>query len=127
MDDLISRQAVIDALAEWGDVAIENRLKNIPSAQPKKVCIAEIKIDGDELQECVNRAMERVAQQQKQRKKGRWIYGEHDIAMCDGYRCDKCGFFVPWDYKFTFIDFINDYHFCPNCGSDMRGEDDEAD
>lgn len=64
---------------------------------------------------------------QSQRKEGRWIYGEHDVAMCDGYRCDKCGFFVPWDYKYTFIDFINDYHFCPNCGSDMRGEEDETD
>ena len=63
---------------------------------------------------------------QPHRIKGRWIYGEHDVAMCDGYRCDKCGFFVPWDYKYTFIDFINDYHFCPNCGSDMRGEDNES-
>ena len=64
----------------------------------------------------------KIPSAQPMRKKGRWIYGEHDIAMCDGYMCDKCGFFVPWDYKFKFIDFINDYHFCPNCGSDMRGE-----
>lgn len=49
-------------------------------------------------------------------KTGKWIYGEHDIAMCDGYWCDKCGFFVPWDYNHKSIDFINDYHFCPNCG-----------
>ncbi len=55
-------------------------------------------------------------------KRGEWIYGEHDVAMCDGYRCDKCGFFVPWDYKHKFIDFINDYHFCPHCGADMRKE-----
>lgn len=73
------------------------------------------------------RAIKAIPSAQPERKKGRWIYGEHDIAMCDGYRCDKCGFFVPWDYKFKFIDFINDYHFCPNCGSDMRGEDDETD
>ena len=33
MDDLISRQAAIDALAEWHDVAITNRLNNLPSAQ----------------------------------------------------------------------------------------------
>jgi len=31
--DLISRQAAIDALAEWHDVAITNRLNNLPSAQ----------------------------------------------------------------------------------------------
>ena len=33
MDDLISRQAAIDALAEWHDAAITNRLNNLPSAQ----------------------------------------------------------------------------------------------
>lgn len=32
--DTISRQAAIDALAEWHDVAITNRLNNLPSAQP---------------------------------------------------------------------------------------------
>lgn len=58
-----------------------------------------------------------------ERKKGKWIYAEHDIAMCDGYRCDQCGFFVPWDYKYKFIDFIKDYHWCPSCGADMRGEE----
>lgn len=57
--------------------------------------------------------------------KGKWIYGEHESSMCDGYRCDKCGFFVPWDYQHKFIDFIKDYNFCPACGSDMReGEQD---
>ena len=55
-------------------------------------------------------------------ERGEWIYDEHDIAMCDGYRCDKCGFFVPWDYEHKFIDFIKDYHFCPSCGADMRKE-----
>ena len=33
MDDTISRQAAIDALAEWQDAAITNRLNNLPSAQ----------------------------------------------------------------------------------------------
>lgn len=56
-------------------------------------------------------------------KTGRWIYGEHDVAMCDGYRCDKCGFFVPWDYQHEFIDFIKDYNFCPNCGAKMFEEE----
>ena len=54
-----------------------------------------------------------------ERKTGKWIYGEHDVAMCDGYRCDKCGFFIPWDYKHKFIDFIKDYKYCPHCGAQM--------
>ena len=60
-----------------------------------------------------------------QPQKGKWIYGEHESAMCDGYRCDKCGFFVPWDYQHEFIDFIKDYNYCPSCGADMREGDAE--
>ena len=59
------------------------------------------------------------------RPQGEWIYGEHDVAMCDGYRCDRCGFFVPWDYEHKSIDFINDYKFCPSCGARMKGADNE--
>ena len=33
VEDLISRRAAIDALAEWHDEAITNRLNNLPSAQ----------------------------------------------------------------------------------------------
>ena len=58
----------------------------------------------------------------KEVKHGEWIYGEHDMAMCDGYWCDQCGFFVPWDYEHKFIDFIKDYHWCPSCGAKMDGE-----
>ena len=50
---------------------------------------------------------------------GKWIYGEHEIAMCDGYRCSKCGYFVPWDYGHKSIDYINEYHYCPSCGAKM--------
>ena len=51
---------------------------------------------------------------QPEQKKGKWeIYV---ISMFDGVgcRCSECGFEgVPyWD-------------FCPNCGADMRGEQDE--
>lgn len=59
------------------------------------------------------------------RPQGEWIYGEHNVAMCDGYRCNRCDFFVPWDYEHKFIDFINDYHYCPSCGARMKGADDE--
>lgn len=55
----------------------------------------------------------------------KYIKEKDDVAMCDGYRCDRCGFFVPWDYEHKSIDFINDYHFCPNCGCRMEGADDE--
>ena len=56
---------------------------------------------------------------QTERKQGKWIYGEDEYGI-DGYHCDKCGFFVPWDYAHNFINYIEDYNFCPNCGADMR-------
>lgn len=57
---------------------------------------------------------------ESEREKSEWIYTKHDVAMCDGYICDQCGFFVPWDYSHKSIDFIKDYHYCPSCGKGMR-------
>lgn len=61
-----------------------------------------------------------------QRMRGRWIYGEDEYGI-DGYHCNKCRFFVPWDYAHTFINYIKDYNFCPNCGAETRGEQNEDD
>lgn len=55
-------------------------------------------------------------------RRGKWIYGEDEYGI-DGYHCNQCGFFVPWDYAHMFINYIEDYKFCPNCGADMRGEE----
>ena len=58
-----------------------------------------------------------------QPKRGRWLYSEDTTAdSVDGYRCDQCGLFVPWDYTHKSIDYIKDYNFCPNCGAMMEGE-----
>ena len=108
MDDLISRQAAIKYLMtnmNWYD---EDGYES----------------DDDYKRECITELINGVPSAQPERKKGKWIYGEDEYGI-DGYHCDKCGFFVPWDYTHKFIDFIKDYHFCPNCGADMRGEQDE--
>ena len=97
MDDLISRQAAIDAVAkalgEGSDLltdtfidGIREVLSNVPSAE---------------------------------RKKGRWI--ETDDGW-DGvyYECSCC------KEAFTLIDGTptdNLYNYCPNCGAEMRGEE----
>ena len=54
-------------------------------------------------------------------RRGHWVYGEDDYGI-DGYRCNKCGFFVPWDYTHKSINFIEDYHYCPHCNARMDGE-----
>lgn len=104
-DDLISRQAAIDRINK-------QREHLRPDIYPQD------KI-GDAAYRVCAEFIERLPSAQPQRT-GRWIYGEHDVAMCDGYWCDKCGYFVPWDYQHKFIDFIKDYHFCPNCGTKME-------
>ena len=43
---------------------------------------------------------------------GKWIDLRHDNC----YKCSACG-----DYWMG----IGGYNFCPNCGADMRGEDNE--
>lgn len=67
---------------------------------------------------------EKMRPVEPERKTGRWIYGEDEYGI-DGYHCDKCGFFVPWDYTHKFINYIDDYHYCPNCGHPMGGDGDE--
>lgn len=83
--------------------------------------------DGQDLVQMsdVMEAIKRAPTIESERKTGKWIYGEHDVAMCDGYRCNKCGFFVPWDYKHKSIDYIKDYHCCPNCYAYMECEPNE--
>ena len=96
MNDLISRQAAIDAT--WFEPSytdplnvlteVRDRLKALPSAQPE-------------------------------RKKGKWILecdaeGEGDNL----YRCPECG----CNYSCQEYDIPN---FCPNCGSYNGGESDD--
>ena len=103
MSDLISRQAAIDAL--------DKRFDSIPMEQTTEILL-------------LRKDLRNLPSAQPQRMRGKWTYGEDEYGI-DGYHCDKCGFFVPWDYTHKFIDFTKDYHFCPNCGADMRGEQDD--
>ena len=51
-----------------------------------------------------------------ERKTGEWIHnpgGESEFDAGDFYICDQCGS-AEWQ----------DSNFCPNCGADMRGDDD---
>ena len=54
---------------------------------------------------------------------GKWIYGESDSGY-DGYYCSHCMGHVRWYGKAggQSIDFISDYHYCPNCGARMDEE-----
>ena len=104
-EDCISRQEAIDAL--------DKRFDNVPMEQTAEI----LKLRKD---------LRELPSIQSKQKRGKWIYGEDEYGI-DGYHCDKCGFFVPWDYTHKFINYIEDYNFCPSCGADMRGEQDGRD
>lgn len=94
MDDAISRQAAIDAVRTYYD-------------------------DEYALADSIEELIEKLPSAQPERMRGKWIYGEDEYGI-DGHHCNQCGFFVPWDYAHKFINYIEDYHFCPNCGAEME-------
>ena len=166
MDDLISRQAAIDALdgeltitgrtnaeAVRGYVKlVKDRLERLPSATDTNVGIklgtnlAEVGTDCISRQSAIDAVDKRIqflkddpvfrrkhgdidlygikpiiqTLPSAQPKKGKWI--RHSIGHMNipwGYDCSACGaWFVIND------DAFKRYDFCPNCGSDNRGEQD---
>ena len=112
--DTISRQAAIDA--------VKKNTFRLTFAEEQN-CEGHVAWSANAVySDVMEGALLELPSVHPERKTGRWIYGEHDVTMCDGYHCSECGFFVPWDYKREFIDFIKDYNFCPNCGSPMLKE-----
>ena len=95
-DDLISRQAAIDALL--GITAMRNtipldsaifNIKKLPSVQPE-------------------------------RPRGHWV--EIGDEPYDEWECDVCGFVIDGSGCIDPEEYRDVYKFCPNCGADMRGE-----
>lgn len=114
MDDLISRRAAIDALTHKWDgmvTSVFDVLKELPSVQPEKICVATVTLSDEQIREAVDRAKnEVISVLQPERKKGRWIGGEFG-------RCSICG------HSGIASDIWDGCKgmFCPNCGADMRG------
>ena len=106
MDDLISRRAVKELA--------HNQVR-------EKYCSMALKEDCDFYIKLADSIIDLLPTIQP--KRGKWIYCEDSMADCvDGYRCDQCGFFIPWDYQHKGIDYIKDYNFCPHCGSYNGGK-----
>lgn len=103
MSNLISRQAAIDAVHKNYDT------------------ILDFKSDGCTIASSFEDIINDLPSAEPEHKKGKWksdkkitpVYDSlFDIE--DGYFCSECG-------KFTRT--ISNY--CPHCGADMRGEEDE--
>lgn len=145
MDDTISRQAAIDELKERRKIYCDNTpesfsllghsdksrvdeidsaiaiLVNLPSAEPEKVCIANVTLSEKTLKELVEKAKAEMVQStltviEPERKKGKWKRIRKDFTHYD-YECSEC----------YFTSHFNKHNFCPNCGADMRGDENETD
>ena len=99
-DDLIKRSDALSAAGDMSYIAFEIRrkLRMIPSAEPK----------SGEWEE-----------------KETFCVTDDDpiISQWQSARCSECGKYHTTPYMYHF----NNYNFCPNCGAQMKGADDETD
>ena len=155
MDDLISRQAAIDAILAIKDYGNSDRanalglaecaVTTLPSAQPepcedavsrkavydamvekgqrsRRYKLGEIwELNGTEIRE----ALDTVPSVTPEQKRGKWNAYYHGINETPSftYSCNQCGYSAPYGLyggKYS----QKEWNFCPNCGADMRGEND---
>lgn len=107
MTDYISKKAakkIIEDIdtwcAGWRDYACK-MLDDLPAAD-----VVERQLYDRALSNVVRLSVER-----EERKKGKWINRPKEPKHRDWYTCSECK--GQFDYE---------WHFCPNCGADMREE-----
>jgi len=106
MDDTISRQAAIDAL----DVLCQEHRYKIPG---KRETYSQYNEAWQDALDRAEGAIFNLPSAQPERKKGKWIYNS-PVTM----KCNQCGLVIKdWDW--------HRFKYCPNCISDMKGEQDE--
>ena len=102
--DTISRQMAIDAVCEHG-TDLERRGITVLAVANHKQATVDL--------------LENLPSVQPERKTGRWILYDKRFPWMQDYKCSECG---------NYLDFsgVNagrgSANFCPNCGADMRGE-----
>ena len=109
MSDLISRKEAIEKIESHTRVGDEL----YPLTDTDKILNHAFEIAAS----CVYN----LPSAQPERKRGKWI--EDDDGWDEViWRCSEC------DAVFTLIDGTpkeNEYYFCPHCGADMRGKQDD--
>lgn len=109
MDDLISRQAAIDALDQIFD-RCEEIEANLPEGDPDRT---GYKMYPDYM--TVWKYLHQLPSAQTERKKGKWIGN-----MYEAFTCSCCG---ELQREQPTLMGRPIYNYCPNCGAYMRGEE----
>ncbi|MCR4671972.1 MAG: hypothetical protein K5637_01880 [Lachnospiraceae bacterium] len=116
MDDVISRQAAIDAIERnayrhtYLDQIIDI-ISDLPSAQPEPI---KIELTPDELERLRKTMADApiMVLPSAERKTGRWIVTPSpDTYHCGLVKCPYC--------QEELIAEPTEYHYCPNCGAEM--------
>ena len=99
-EDAISRQAMLDGIDK----------------------LIKIHFDRTVVLYKARQVAENLPSVQSERKTGHWV--EIGDEPYDEWECDVCGFVIDGSGCIDPEEYRDVYRFCPNCGADMRGEQD---
>ena len=120
MDDLISRQAAIDALwkalYEYEDKT-EKQFQESEDLDVGDWILHRIFVQN--MSDIDRQTILNLPSAQPERKNGKWI-----AQKGGGYRCSECKHYALDERDGNFIHVSAKTKFCPYCGADMRGEKD---
>lgn len=94
----------------------------------KEICVANVTFDKKELEKIVNeQVIEKIKTGelalQDNRKTGKWIQENMFDEEFGVWKCSACS--ESWATEGVGHPIEANYKFCPNCGADMRGEEND--
>ena len=123
MDDLISRQDAREAIEKLMEIHFDRQvvlakardaIVSLPSAEPKIKCIAQIRIDRDDMEDLVNEKVNEIVDKMSEPKTGKWIkvidQETPNVVKLSHYECDQCG---AWRFE-------KGQQYCSGCGARMN-------